>query len=51
MPSKAYWKYYRELRDDQTSVIGSEDDKKAFLYGLERFPQLKRVTVTPTAYG
>ncbi|OQD90083.1 hypothetical protein PENSOL_c062G01648 [Penicillium solitum] len=51
MPSKACWKYYRELRDDQTSVIGSEDDKKAFLYGLERFLRLKRVTVTPTAYG
>ncbi|KOS38368.1 hypothetical protein ACN38_g10818 [Penicillium nordicum] len=51
MPLKACWEYYRQLRDDQTSVIGSEDDKKAFLYGLERFPRLKRVTVTPAAHG
>ncbi|KAJ5175096.1 uncharacterized protein N7482_000973 [Penicillium canariense] len=51
MPLKACWKYYQQLGDDQASVIGSEDDKKAFLYGLERFPRLKRVTVTPAAHG
>lgn len=51
MPLKDCWKYYQELRDDQTSVIGSKDDEKAFLYGLERFPRLKRVTVTPAAQG
>ncbi|KAK4861315.1 hypothetical protein LT330_004231 [Penicillium expansum] len=43
---------YRDVdRPDHTSIIGSEDDKKAFLYGLERFPRLKRVTVTPAAHG
>lgn len=51
MPWKACWKYYQQLWNDQASVIGSEDDKKAFLYGLERFPRLKRVTVTPAAHG
>ncbi|KAJ5195312.1 uncharacterized protein N7498_008750 [Penicillium cinerascens] len=43
---------YRDVdRPDHTSVIGSEDDKEAFLYGLERFPRLKRVTVTPATHG
>lgn len=51
MPLEACWKYYRQLWDDQTSVIGSEDDEKAFIHGLERFSQLKRVTVTPAAHG
>ncbi|CAG8061745.1 unnamed protein product [Penicillium salamii] len=51
MPLKACWKYYQQLLDDQRSVIRSEDDEKAFLYGLERFPQLERVTVTPAAHG
>lgn len=32
-------------------MIGSENDEKAFLYGLERFSQLRRVTVTPAAHG
>ncbi|KAK5800961.1 hypothetical protein VI817_003173 [Penicillium citrinum] len=51
MPLKACWEYYRHLYDDQISVIRSEDDIKAFLYGLDRFPRLKRVTVTPAAHG
>ncbi|KAJ6000821.1 hypothetical protein N7481_001230 [Penicillium waksmanii] len=51
MPLKACWKYYQQLLDDQATVIKSEDDKIAFLYGLERFPGLKKVTVTPAAHG
>ncbi|OOQ91233.1 hypothetical protein PEBR_01490 [Penicillium brasilianum] len=51
MPLKACWKYYQELWDNQTFVIGSEDDEKAFLYGLERVPRLRKVTVTPAAHG
>ncbi|CEJ60152.1 hypothetical protein PMG11_08737 [Penicillium brasilianum] len=51
MPLKACWKYYQKLWDNQTFVIGSEDDEEAFLYGLERFPRLRIVTVTPAAHG
>jgi hypothetical protein len=51
MPLKACWEYYLQILNDQKSVINSKDDEKAFLYGLERFPRLKRVTVTPAAHG
>lgn len=51
MPLKACWMYYLQILNDQTTVIESQDDEKAFLYGLERFPRLKRVTVTPAAHG
>lgn len=51
MPLKACWEYYRQLYDDQISIIRSEDDKKAFIYGLNRFPRLEKVTVTPGAHG
>lgn len=44
------WEYHLQIWGDQTSVVGSENDKK-ILYGLERFPRLKRVTVTPAAHG
>ncbi|CAG8899627.1 unnamed protein product [Penicillium egyptiacum] len=51
IPLKACWEYYLQILNDQTTVIESQDDEKAFLYGLERFPRLKRVTVTPAAHG
>ncbi|OGE49728.1 hypothetical protein PENARI_c020G01495 [Penicillium arizonense] len=51
MPLKACWKYYSQILNDQKTVIESQDDEKSFLYGLERFPRLKRVTVTPAAHG
>ncbi|KAJ5198009.1 uncharacterized protein N7498_007126 [Penicillium cinerascens] len=51
MPLKACWEYYSQILNDQTTVIESKEDEKAFLYGLERFPRLKRVTVTPATHG
>ncbi|KAJ5628054.1 hypothetical protein N7490_010282 [Penicillium lividum] len=51
MPLKDCWKYYSQALKDQQAVIESRDDEKAFIYGIERFPQLRRVTVTPAAHG
>jgi hypothetical protein len=51
MPLKVCWEYYMQILNDQTTVIEAQDDEKAFLYGLQRFPRLKRVTVTPAAHG
>ncbi|KAJ5814285.1 uncharacterized protein N7503_001035 [Penicillium pulvis] len=51
MPLKDCWKYYSQVLNDQQSVIESRDDEKAFIYGLEQFPQLRRVTITPAAHG
>ena len=48
---KANWAYYSRILKDQKKVVGSKEDEKAFVYGLERFPRLRRVTVTPAAHG
>lgn len=45
------WAYYSNLLNDQQEVIRAEDDEKTFIYGLERFPRLKRVTITPATHG
>lgn len=51
MPLKDCWEYYSRVIKDQQAVIESLDDEKAFIYGIERFSQLMRVTVTPAAHG
>ncbi|KAF3397950.1 hypothetical protein F1880_005795 [Penicillium rolfsii] len=51
MPLEDCWKYYSQVLNDQQAVIEARDDEKAFIYGLKRFPQLRRVTVTPAAHG
>lgn len=45
------WEYYQHLLQQQRTVLESDDDIKAFRYGLRRFPKLRRVTVTPVAHG
>ncbi|RGP76870.1 hypothetical protein FLONG3_4953 [Fusarium longipes] len=45
------WDYYKDLLEDQRKILESNDDIKAFKYGLKQFPNLKRVTVTPSAHG
>jgi hypothetical protein len=42
---------YTSLIQDQEQIIASNVDIDTFKYGLERFPALKRVTVTPSAQG
>jgi hypothetical protein len=45
------WEIYRALLRKQADVLAGNYDGEAFLYGLERFPALKKVTVTPAAHG
>ncbi|KAF4459696.1 Succinate--hydroxymethylglutarate -transferase [Fusarium albosuccineum] len=43
--------YYQDLVRQQTEVIASGADEEAFRYGVERFPSLTRVTITPESHG
>ncbi|KAF4997448.1 hypothetical protein FGRMN_3812 [Fusarium graminum] len=45
------WAYYKPLLEDQRQVLASDADIEAFKYGLQRFPSLKRITVTPSTHG
>lgn len=45
------WAIYRRLLRQQVDVLAGNYDEEAFLYGLERFPTLKRVTVTAAGHG
>lgn len=45
------WDLYTSLIQDQEQIIASNLDIDTFKYGLERFPALKRVTITPSAHG
>lgn len=51
LPEGAAWAYYQDLVDQQDTVIACNDHVKAFQLGLERFPRLQRVTITPLAHG
>lgn len=45
------YQMYRKLRSQQEEVIALDLDSDALRYGLLRFPNLKRVTVSPAAHG
>lgn len=45
------WELYQNFKEQQDEVISSGRDENAFIYGLDRFPALKRVTVTPAVHG
>lgn len=45
------WQRYQELLREQDAVIASGADEDAFRYALQRFPSLKRITITPAAHG
>lgn len=45
------WAIYRGLLRQQADVLAGNYDEEVFLYGLKRFPALKRVTVTAAAHG
>ncbi|WZH42015.1 F-box domain-containing protein [Fusarium acuminatum] len=51
MGIKESWAYYEPLLEDQRQVLATDADIEAFKYGLQRFPSLKRVTITPSAHG
>ncbi|KAH7219800.1 hypothetical protein BKA60DRAFT_596139 [Fusarium oxysporum] len=42
---------YRKLKSQQDEVLASGRDADALRYGLSRFPNLKRVTLSPAAHG
>ena len=50
-PLGASWAYFQKLLKEQQEVIASGADETALRYALERFPSLKRITVTPAAHG
>uniref|UniRef100_A0A8H7TTD1 F-box domain-containing protein n=1 Tax=Bionectria ochroleuca TaxID=29856 RepID=A0A8H7TTD1_BIOOC len=43
--------YYKELCDEQEDIISAGEDIRAFRTALYRFPNLKKVTVTPVCHG
>ncbi|KAJ4201175.1 hypothetical protein NW767_006826 [Fusarium falciforme] len=44
-------KHYRVLVQQQQDISQKRADEDAFRYALQRFPRLKRVTVTPGTHG
>lgn len=51
LPMQESWTYYHDLLRQQDEVIDSGADEEALRYGLQRFPALRKVTVTPEAHG
>lgn len=45
------WTYYQDLVRQQDDVVTHGADIEAFQYALQRFPALRRITVTPAAHG
>ncbi|KAF5967717.1 hypothetical protein FBULB1_11097 [Fusarium bulbicola] len=51
LPSRDSFAYYTDLLNQQRDVLSSNADEEAFRYAIQRFPQLRRVTLTPAAHG
>ncbi|CVK96085.1 uncharacterized protein FMAN_13982 [Fusarium mangiferae] len=45
------YEVYRKLKSQQDEVLASGWDAEVLRYGLSRFPNLKRVTLSPAAHG
>lgn len=45
------WARYARLAEQQVSVMDDDGDGRALAYGLSRFANLERVTVTPATHG
>lgn len=45
------WRCFCQYLTQQKEVLANNLDIKAFEYGLERFPALKRITITPATHG
>ncbi|VUC22531.1 unnamed protein product [Clonostachys rosea] len=50
-PIEEMWNHYKELIRQQQEIMASSDDALALQYGLERFPSLTRITLTPASHG
>ncbi|KAJ4193817.1 hypothetical protein NW759_016563 [Fusarium solani] len=51
MSLRESFKHYQVLVQQQQDILQIRADEDAFRYALQRFPRLKRVTVTPAAHG
>ena len=51
LPLKTSFQYYQNLLQQQEEVRFRQADRDTFIYGLKRFPALRRVTITPAAHG
>ncbi|KAH8679492.1 hypothetical protein BGZ61DRAFT_457220 [Ilyonectria robusta] len=49
-PVQSY-RLYQNLLHEQNQVIATNSDAEALQYGLPRFPNLRKITVTPAAHG
>jgi hypothetical protein len=49
-PAESY-KQYQKLVQEQEQIIATNSDADALKYGLPRFPNLRRITLTPVAHG
>ncbi|RFU34024.1 hypothetical protein B7463_g2262, partial [Scytalidium lignicola] len=45
------WNYYQQLLLQQKDILASKADADALRYALDRFPLLRKVTITPAAHG
>ncbi|KAI2469995.1 hypothetical protein F4781DRAFT_201683 [Annulohypoxylon bovei var. microspora] len=45
------WSYYQTLLKQQEEILDTGADIEAFKYGLQRFPALRRIVITPAAHG
>lgn len=45
------YRVYQRLARDQRRIIASDDTANALINGLRKFPNLRRITLTPVAHG
>lgn len=51
MPVPAAWAYYQELLRQEDEVLTTGADITTMRYGLQRFPSLRKITITPATHG
>lgn len=51
IPAEHAWKHYSRLMQHEDEVLSSGADVDAFRHALLRFPNVKRLTITPAAHG
>ncbi|KAM0546634.1 hypothetical protein ACHAPJ_010772 [Fusarium lateritium] len=51
MSYRESFKHFRFLESQQAKILETQADEDVFRHALQRFPRLRRVTVTPAAHG
>ncbi|PYH86789.1 hypothetical protein BO82DRAFT_360520 [Aspergillus uvarum CBS 121591] len=44
------WQYYQDLLAQQDELVVHQSDAEALVYGLQHFPALERINITPAAH-